>query len=162
MRRQSQSPSRVVPSYEPGNKATKKREQKPAGSRRRAALDRRTSVLEFFLRTRERARPPERGTSGSVQRGPANPARPGREQRYRVCLGCRRSPEVPLAAKSFQPKPSVVSKEQKAGGAGVWLGALCFRRTAETAEWFGKRGRSGSKEGIHHVLGGNSGVLFCS
>src|SRR5579885_3608149 len=38
---------------------------------------------------------PERGTSGSVQRGPANPARPGREQRYRERLGCRRSPEVP-------------------------------------------------------------------
>src|SRR5215475_14102697 len=41
------------------------------------------------------ARLPERGTSGSVQRGPANPARPGREQRYRERLGCRRSPEVP-------------------------------------------------------------------
>src|SRR5438874_6530778 len=38
---------------------------------------------------------PERGTSGSVQRGPANPARPGREQRYRERLGCRSSPEVP-------------------------------------------------------------------
>src|SRR5215471_20151004 len=38
---------------------------------------------------------PERGASGSVQRGPANPARPGREQRYREHLGCRRSPEVP-------------------------------------------------------------------
>ncbi len=38
---------------------------------------------------------PERGTSGSVQRGPANPARPGREQRYRDHLVCPRSPEVP-------------------------------------------------------------------
>jgi DNA polymerase III subunit gamma/tau len=42
------------------------------------------------------SRLPSRGASGSVQRGPANPARPGREQRYRDRLGCRRSPEVPL------------------------------------------------------------------
>ena len=48
------------------------------------------------------ARLPERGTSGSVQRGPANPARPGREQRYRDCLGCRRSPEVPRIVRSSQ------------------------------------------------------------
>src|SRR5271169_441424 len=48
-----------------------------------------------------RARLSERGTSGSVQRGPANPARPGREQRYRDCLGCRRSPEVPRAETQF-------------------------------------------------------------
>jgi len=47
------------------------------------------------------ARLPERGTSGSVQRGPANPARPGREQRYRECLGCRRSPEVPRTGKKL-------------------------------------------------------------
>jgi len=38
---------------------------------------------------------PERGTSGSVQRGPANPARPGREQRYRVSQVCRGDSEVP-------------------------------------------------------------------
>src|SRR2546429_2812143 len=54
------------------------------------------------------ARTPERGTSGSVQRGPANPARPGREQRYRGRLGCRRSPEVPRT-ESFQS--SVVSAQ---------------------------------------------------
>src|SRR5579863_334727 len=45
---------------------------------------------------------PERGTSGSVQRGPANPARPGREQRYRDGLVCPRSPEVPRADRSQQ------------------------------------------------------------
>jgi len=37
-----------------------------------------------------------RGTSGSVQRRPANPARPGREQRYRDHVVCRGVPEVPL------------------------------------------------------------------
>src|SRR5579859_6324739 len=52
-------------------------------------------MLDFSMRMRERARVPKRGTSGSVQRGPANPARPGREQRYRERLGCRSSPEVP-------------------------------------------------------------------
>src|SRR5438876_10725555 len=52
------------------------------------------AVLDSILQPRN-ARLPERGTSGSVQRGPANPARPGREQRYRECLGCRGSPEVP-------------------------------------------------------------------
>src|SRR5579872_819094 len=52
------------------------------------------------------ARLPERGTSGSVQRGPANPARPGREQRYRDCLGCRRSPEVPRIEKQFRKSGS--------------------------------------------------------
>jgi hypothetical protein len=41
---------------------------------------------------------PESGASGSVRQGPANPARPGREQRYRERLGRRRPPEVPLAA----------------------------------------------------------------
>jgi hypothetical protein len=41
-------------------------------------------------------RVPERGTSGSVRRGPANPARPGREQRYRDRLVRRRPPGVPL------------------------------------------------------------------
>jgi len=50
-----------------------------------------------------RQRLPERGASGSVQRGPANPARPGREQRYREHLGCRRSPEVPRTGKSWKP-----------------------------------------------------------
>jgi hypothetical protein len=37
-----------------------------------------------------------RGTSGFVQRGPANPARPGREQRYRENRVCRGDSEVPL------------------------------------------------------------------
>ena len=45
-----------------------------------------------------RARLPESGASGSVRQGPANPARPGREQRYRERLGRRRPPEVPLTA----------------------------------------------------------------
>src|SRR3984893_8939082 len=53
-------------------------------------------VLDFRLQLRDVTQLPERGTSGSVQRGPANPARPGREQRYRERLLCRRSPEVPL------------------------------------------------------------------
>src|ERR1700737_4090260 len=52
-------------------------------------------VLDFRLQLRDVTQLPKRGTSGSVQRGPANPARPGREQRYRERLGCRRSPEVP-------------------------------------------------------------------
>src|SRR3984885_463160 len=34
-----------------------------------------------------------RGTSGSVQRRPANPARPGREQRYRDHAVCRGVPK---------------------------------------------------------------------
>jgi len=67
-------------------------------------------VLSFGLQTR-RARLPMRGTSGSVQRGPANPARPGREQRYRVSQVCRGDPEVPRIAKAvFSCKFSVVSK----------------------------------------------------
>src|SRR5260370_42205597 len=37
-----------------------------------------------------------RGTSGSVRRSPANPARPGREQRYRDHFVRRGVPEVPL------------------------------------------------------------------
>jgi hypothetical protein len=45
-----------------------------------------------------RARLPESGASGSVRQGPANPARPGREQRYRDRLVRRRPPEVPLTA----------------------------------------------------------------
>src|SRR6266850_4947027 len=53
----------------------------------------------LFFAVAQDARLPERGTSGSVQRGPANPARPGREQRYRDRLGCRRSPGVPLIGK---------------------------------------------------------------
>ena len=56
-------------------------------------------VLNFGLQTR-RARLPIRGTSGSVQRGPANPARPGREQRYRVSQVCRGDPEVPRFGKT--------------------------------------------------------------
>src|SRR3979409_1987304 len=54
---------------------------------------------------------PKRGTSGSVQRGPANPARPGREQRYRERLGCRSSPEVPRvvnASLRFKSRVSVL------------------------------------------------------
>src|SRR5579862_2192891 len=46
----------------------------------------------------KRAGPPMRGTSGSVQRRPANPARTGREQRYRDHAVCRGVPEVPLIA----------------------------------------------------------------
>src|SRR5213080_2137178 len=57
-------------------------------------------VRIFFSSRDERL--PERGTSGSVQRGPANPARPGREQRYRDHLGCCRSPEVPLTEESSE------------------------------------------------------------
>src|SRR5580693_2372118 len=60
------------------------------------------------------SRLPAHGASGSVQRGPANPARPGREQRYRDRLGCRRSPEVPLTEKclewsvvGFQPEKTL-------------------------------------------------------
>ena len=52
------------------------------------------AVLNFSLQSR-RLRLPQRGTSGSVQRGPANPARPGREQRYRVSQVCRGDSEVP-------------------------------------------------------------------
>jgi hypothetical protein len=47
---------------------------------------------------------PESGASGSVRQGPANPARPGREQRYRERLVRRRPPEVPLtASRRFVP-----------------------------------------------------------
>ncbi len=60
------------------------------------------------------ARLPERGTSGSVQRGPANPARPGREQRYRDCLGCRRSPEVPRIEKKFTAGSAVFGRLRSA------------------------------------------------
>src|SRR6266446_5857318 len=74
-----------------------------------------SAVLEFSLRSREIARVPERGTSGSVQRGPANPARPGREQRYRDHLGCRRSPEVPLTETVFSNQSSGFSEENKQG-----------------------------------------------
>src|SRR3989440_12811621 len=64
------------------------------------------AVLDFSLHSREWTRLPERGPSGSVQRGPANPARPGREQRYRERLGCRRSPEVPRTGKVFDRRLS--------------------------------------------------------
>ena len=63
----------------------------------------------LFFAAAQNARLPERGTSGSVQRGPANPARPGREQRYRDCLGCRRSPEVPRAENAVRSGESKVS-----------------------------------------------------
>src|SRR5208337_1863463 len=63
-------------------------------------------VLSCGLQTR-RARLPMRGTSGSVQRGPANPARPGREQRYRVSQVCRGDPEVPR----FEKQISVISDQ---------------------------------------------------
>jgi len=67
-------------------------------------------VLSFGLQTR-RARLPKRGTSGFVQRGPANPARPGREQRYRVSQVCRGDPEVPRFGKTvLSYQFSVVSK----------------------------------------------------
>jgi hypothetical protein len=58
---------------------------------------------------------PESGASGSVRQGPANPARPGREQRYRDRLVRRRPPEVPLTASR--------------GHACEWLGtrAFCFQ-----------------------------------
>jgi hypothetical protein len=50
-----------------------------------------------FLRSRFlKERPPMRGTSGSARRSPANPARPGREQRYRDRFVRRGVPEVPL------------------------------------------------------------------
>src|SRR5271165_5379286 len=52
------------------------------------------AMLSFALQPWNE-RLPRRGTSGSVQRGPANPARPGREQRYRVSQVCRGDPEVP-------------------------------------------------------------------
>jgi DNA polymerase III subunit gamma/tau len=52
----------------------------------------------------------KRGASGSVQRGPANPARPGREQRYRERLGCRRSPEVPRILELLKRGKIVVSE----------------------------------------------------
>jgi hypothetical protein len=50
-----------------------------------------------------------RGTSGSVQRRPANPARPGREQRYRDHAVCRRVPEVPLIVFLFRKNNRVAS-----------------------------------------------------
>ena len=71
----------------------------------------RSAVLEFSSAVaRCLSRLPERGTSGSVQRGPANPARPGREQRYRERLGCRRSPEVPRTEHFFSNQLPVVGR----------------------------------------------------
>src|ERR1700691_6712144 len=58
-----------------------------------------------FLEQIGNRKPPMRGTSGSVQPGPANPARPGREQRYRDHLVCRGVPEVPLIVFT-QPRPA--------------------------------------------------------
>ena len=66
-------------------------------------------VLSFGLQTRS-ARLLKRGTSGSVQRGPANPARPGREQRYRVSQVCRGDPEVPR----FKAELSAVRSQRPA------------------------------------------------
>ena len=89
--------------------------QKAAPTERRAVGSRENwrtigGVLSFGLQTRK-ARLPKRGTSGSVQRGPANPARPGREQRYRVSQVCRGDPEVPRIAKAvFSCQFSVFSK----------------------------------------------------
>src|SRR5271170_5543463 len=57
---------------------------------------RRIAVLDFFCSRSLNARLPMRGTSGSVRRSPANPARPGREQRYRDRFVRRGVPEVPL------------------------------------------------------------------
>jgi hypothetical protein len=54
------------------------------------------AVLNFFRGRFTVARLPMRGTSGSVRRSPANPARPGREQRYRDHFVRRGVPEVPL------------------------------------------------------------------
>ena len=56
----------------------------------------RGAVLEFFRSRSLKARLPMRGTSGSVRRSPATPARPGREQRYRDRFVRRGVPEVPL------------------------------------------------------------------
>jgi len=67
-------------------------------------------VLSFDLQTRS-ARLLKRGTSGSVQRGPANPARPGREQRYRVSQVCRGDPEVPR----FERQRSDISDQETVG-----------------------------------------------
>src|SRR5882672_5229059 len=54
------------------------------------------AVLDFLRSRNLQARLPMRGTSGSVRRSPANPARPGREQRYRDRFVRRGVPEVPL------------------------------------------------------------------
>src|SRR5882762_4223882 len=56
----------------------------------------RAAMLDFLRSRNLRARLPMRGTSGSVRRSPANPARPGREQRYRDRFVRRGVPEVPL------------------------------------------------------------------
>jgi hypothetical protein len=54
------------------------------------------AVLDFLHGRILHVRLPMRGTSGSVRRSPANPARPGREQRYRDRFVRRGVPEVPL------------------------------------------------------------------
>jgi hypothetical protein len=54
------------------------------------------AVLDCLRSRTLHARLPLRGTSGSVRRSPANPARPGREQRYRDRFVRRGVPEVPL------------------------------------------------------------------
>jgi hypothetical protein len=58
--------------------------------------------VRLFSAVAPRTRLSQRGTSGSVQRGPANPARPGREQRYRVSQVCRGDSEVPRSEESAQ------------------------------------------------------------
>jgi len=89
---------------------------KPKNSLRTSSA---TECARLLTQTRESARAPERGTSGSVQRGPANPARPGREQRYRVCLGCRSSPEVPLTEEDSQS--SVIRFSERDQRSGDWV-----------------------------------------
>ena len=78
-------------------------------------------MLSFGVQTRS-ARLPIRGTSGSVQRGPANPARPGREQRYRVSQVCRGDPEVPR----FEEQISVISDQISATSDQEAVGQLPF------------------------------------
>jgi hypothetical protein len=61
----------------------------------------RGAVLDFICSRSLTARLPMRGTSGSVRRSPANPARPGREQRYRDRFVRRGVPEVPLICRAL-------------------------------------------------------------
>ena len=78
-------------------------------------------MLSFGLQTRS-ARLPKRGTSGFVQRGPANPARPGREQRYRVSQVCRGDPEVPR----FEEQISVISDQIPVTRAQAAVGCMSY------------------------------------
>ena len=107
-----------------------------------------SAMLDSNLQRRDNARLPERGTSGSVQRGPANPARPGREQRYRDCLGCRRSPEVPLMGK-FAGGRTVGGEERRSEEVSscFWLESLAdIYLGIALRSWFlffGSRNRTG-------------------